>query len=99
MFRNTPMTGWFRRALMALAIVGTGALTLGATAAPAQAYYYYPYYYGYPYYYNYPYYSSYYGYPYYYGYGWPVGVRVGWGWGWHGGWRGGWHGGGGWHHR
>jgi hypothetical protein len=94
--------GWFRRAIMAVAFVGTGLVTMGAATAPAQAYYYYPGYYGYPYY-GYPAYSAYY--PYYgYGYGYPaVGVRVGWGWGWgggwHGGWGGGWHGGwgGGWH--
>ena len=88
----------FRRALVGMAFVGVGALTIGANSAPAQAQYYNPYYYGYPYYYNYPYYSAYY--PYYYGYGYPR-VRVGWGWGggWHGGWGGGWHGGwgGGWH--
>jgi hypothetical protein len=91
--------GWFRRALMAVAFVGAGVLTLGAAATPAQAYWHYPYYYGYPYYYSYPYYPAYY--PYYYGYpyayGRPFGVRVGWGWGWRGGWHGGWRGGG-WHH-
>jgi hypothetical protein len=95
-----PITkiGWLRRALMATAFVAAGVVTLGSTAAPAQAQYYNPYY-GYPYYYNYPYYSAYY--PYYgYPYAYPA-VRVGWGWGggWRGGWGGGWHGGGqgGWH--
>jgi hypothetical protein len=96
MFRNTPKIGWFRRALMATAFVGAGALTLGATSSQAQAQYY-PYGYGYSPYYGYPYYSGYYpsyGYPYGYGYGYgyPVGVSVGWGYGWHGGWGGGWHG-------
>lgn len=84
---------WFRRALMAVAFLGTAAMTLGAAPAPAQAYWGYPYYYyGYPYYY--PYYSAYY--PYYYGYPYRPFARVGWGWGW--GWRGGWRGHGGWHH-
>jgi hypothetical protein len=83
---------WFRRALIAVAFIGTAILALGA-ATPAQAYWYYPYY-GYPYYYSYPYYSAYY--PYYYGYPVRPFVRVGWGWGWRGGWHGGWRGG--WHH-
>jgi hypothetical protein len=92
---HTSKFGRFRRALVGMAFVGVGALTIGANSAPAQAQYYNPYYYGYPYYYNYPYYSAYY--PYYYGYGSPS-VRGGWGWGWGGGWHGGWGGrGGGWH--
>jgi hypothetical protein len=100
MVRNTTKPGWFRRALMATAFVGVGALTLGATPASAQYYYggYYPYGYGYPYYAPYAGYYPYYGYP--YGYGYPIGVNFGWGWGWRGGW-GGWHGGwghGGWGH-
>lgn len=91
---HTPKLGWFRRALLGMIFLGAGVLTLGATAVPASAYYYYPYYYGYPYYYPYysAYYPHYYGYPYYYG---NPAVRVGFGWGW--GWRGGWHGG--WHRR
>jgi hypothetical protein len=102
MVRNTTKPGWFRRALMATAFVGVGALTLGATPASAQYYYggYYPYGYGYPYYAPYAAYYPYYGYPYGYGYGYPIGVNFGWGWGWRGGW-GGWHGGwghGGWGH-
>jgi hypothetical protein len=39
-FRNAIMIGRLRRALMALAVVGAGALTLGATSAPARAYAY-----------------------------------------------------------
>ena len=83
---------WFRRSLMAAAIVATGALTLGATTNQANAQVYYPYSGYYPYSPYYSYYRPYY--PYYYGYPGPY-VHVGWGWG--RGWRGGW-GHGGWGH-
>jgi hypothetical protein len=76
-------TGWFRRTVMATAFVAAGALTFGAAATPAQAYYYGPYYGP-----HYTYYHPYYGY-----WGYP-GVRVGWGWhrSWgYGGWHNGWH--------
>jgi hypothetical protein len=94
----TTTSRWFRRSLMAAALVSAGALTIGATATPASAQGYYPYYayYGNPYY---SYYSPYYS-PYYYPYAAPA-VTVGWGWGWGGG-RWGWHGGHHWrghHHR
>jgi hypothetical protein len=79
----TTTSRWFKRSLMAAAIVATGALTLGATTNPAsaQAVYAYPYSAYYPYYPTYSYYRPYYPY---YGYPGPV-VRVGWGWGWRGG--------------
>jgi hypothetical protein len=102
MTRSSPRP-WFRRTLIASAMLAAGALTLGGSAAPAKAqanpYCYAPYYnptycqyYSYYYPYAYPYYG--YGYPYAYP---AVGIGVGWGWGWRGGW--GWHGGwgGGWH--
>ena len=92
---------WFRKTMLASALLAVGLVAAGSAVAPAEAQYYpySPYYSPYYPYSSYPYayypygYSSYpYGYSYYPGYAAPaaVGAALGWGWGRGWGWRHGW---------